>query len=31
MNIYSWNINGLRAVIRKGALIDFLSKGIFYS
>lgn len=28
MKIYSWNINGLRALIRKGALIEFLEKGI---
>ena len=25
-NIYSWNVNGLRAVLRKGALQDFLTK-----
>jgi len=27
MKIYSWNINGLRAIIRKGHLIEFLEKG----
>lgn len=26
MNIYSWNVNGLRAVIRKGALQDFINQ-----
>ena len=26
MKIYSWNVNGLRAVIRKGALQDFIAK-----
>ena len=26
MKLYSWNINGLRAVINKGALQDFLAK-----
>ena len=26
MKIYSWNVNGLRAVLRKGALEEFLSK-----
>lgn len=26
MKIYSWNVNGLRAVLRKGALQDFLEK-----
>ena len=26
MKIYSWNVNGLRAVIRKGALQDFLNE-----
>lgn len=26
MKIYSWNVNGLRAVIRKGALQDFIDK-----
>ena len=26
MKIYSWNVNGIRAVIRKGALQDFISK-----
>ena len=25
MKIYSWNVNGLRAVIRKGALAEFLN------
>ena len=24
--IFSWNVNGLRAVIRKGALQDFIAK-----
>ena len=24
LKIYSWNVNGLRAVIKKGALQDFL-------
>jgi exonuclease III len=27
MKIYSWNVNGLRAVIRKGALKEFLIQG----
>ena len=26
MKIYSWNVNGLRAVLRKGALQDFIAK-----
>lgn len=26
MKIYSWNVNGIRAVIKKGALQDFLAK-----
>lgn len=26
MKIYSWNVNGVRAVIRKGALQDFIAK-----
>lgn len=26
MNLYSWNVNGIRAVVRKNALQDFLSK-----
>jgi len=26
MKIYSWNVNGLRAVIKKGALQDFIAK-----
>ena len=26
MKIYSWNVNGIRAVIRKGALQEFLAK-----
>lgn len=26
MKIYSWNVNGLRAIIRKGALQDFIAK-----
>ncbi|MBQ3433022.1 exodeoxyribonuclease III [Candidatus Saccharibacteria bacterium] len=26
MKIYSWNVNGLRAVIRKGALVEFIDK-----
>jgi exodeoxyribonuclease-3 len=26
MKIYSWNVNGIRAVIRKGALQDFIKK-----
>ena len=26
MKIYSWNVNGLRAVLRKGALQDFIDK-----
>lgn len=26
MKIYSWNVNGLRAVLRKGALQDFIKK-----
>jgi exodeoxyribonuclease-3 len=26
MKIYSWNVNGLRAVLRKGSLVDFLEK-----
>ncbi|MBR2994917.1 exodeoxyribonuclease III [Candidatus Saccharibacteria bacterium] len=26
MKIYSWNVNGLRAVLRKGALKDFIDK-----
>jgi exodeoxyribonuclease-3 len=26
VKIYSWNVNGIRAVIRKGALQDFISK-----
>ena len=26
MKIYSWNVNGLRAVIRKGALMDFINR-----
>ena len=26
MRIYSWNVNGLRAVIRKGAFYDFVAK-----
>ncbi|MBR0403314.1 exodeoxyribonuclease III [Candidatus Saccharibacteria bacterium] len=25
MNIYSWNVNGIRAILKKGALQDFLS------
>lgn len=26
MKIYSWNVNGIRAVVKKGALQDFLAK-----
>lgn len=26
MKIYSWNVNGIRAVVRKGAIQDFMSK-----
>lgn len=26
MKIYSWNVNGIRAVVRKGALQDFMTK-----
>ena len=26
MKIYSWNVNGIRAVTRKGSLQDFLAK-----
>lgn len=26
MKIYSWNVNGIRAVVRKGALQEFISK-----
>lgn len=26
LKIYSWNVNGLRAVVRKGALQDFIAK-----
>jgi len=26
MKIYSWNVNGIRAVVRKGALQDFIEK-----
>jgi exodeoxyribonuclease-3 len=26
MKIYSWNVNGIRAVVRKGALQDFITK-----
>lgn len=26
MKIYSWNVNGIRAVVRKGAIQEFLSK-----
>jgi exodeoxyribonuclease-3 len=26
MKIYSWNVNGIRAVVRKGALQDFMAK-----
>lgn len=26
MRIYSWNVNGIRAVVRKGAIQDFLTK-----
>jgi len=26
LKIYSWNVNGIRAVIRKGALGDFIAK-----
>lgn len=26
MKIYSWNVNGIRAVVRKGALQDFIAK-----
>ena len=26
MKIFSWNVNGLRAVIRKGALQDFVNQ-----
>jgi exodeoxyribonuclease III len=26
MKIYSWNVNGIRAVVRKGALQDFIKK-----
>jgi exodeoxyribonuclease-3 len=26
MKIYSWNVNGIRAVVRKGALQDFMKK-----
>ena len=26
MKIYSWNVNGLRAVLRKGALQSFIDK-----
>src|SRR6266404_7521261 len=26
MKIYSWNVNGIRATIRKGALQDFMAK-----
>lgn len=26
MKIYSWNVNGIRAVVRKGAIQDFLTK-----
>src|ERR1044071_6297347 len=26
MKIYSWNVNGIRAVVKKGALQDFIAK-----
>ena len=26
LKIYSWNVNGIRAAIRKGALQDFIAK-----
>jgi len=26
MKIYSWNVNGIRAVVRKGAIQEFLLK-----
>src|SRR6185369_5291334 len=26
MKLYSWNVNGIRAVVRKGALQDFMAK-----
>src|SRR5437868_12230206 len=26
MKIYSWNVNGIRAVVRKGALQEFMAK-----
>jgi exonuclease III len=26
LKIYSWNVNGIRAVVRKGALQDFMKK-----
>jgi exodeoxyribonuclease-3 len=26
MKVYSWNVNGIRAVVRKGALQDFITK-----
>ena len=26
MKIFSWNVNGLRAVLKKGALQDFISE-----
>jgi exonuclease III len=27
MKLFSWNINGLRAIIKKGAMTEFLEKG----
>ncbi len=27
MKIYSWNVNGLRAIIRKGQIQEFIDKG----
>jgi len=27
MKIYSWNVNGLRAIIRKGLIQEFIDKG----
>jgi len=29
MKICSWNVNGIRAILKKGNLIDFIKKGIF--
>jgi exodeoxyribonuclease-3 len=26
MKIYSWNVNGIRAVVRKGALQEFMAE-----